>query len=83
MILLPWAALPWLIAFTVLGRCGAAAWRWPAVFALIALTVGGVNATALLLAGLGPLLWVPYAVWVAREVTVAASRRPRPGASAC
>ena len=67
-ILLPWAALPWLIACTVLAlRRGG--WRWPAVFALITLTVGGVNATSLLLAGIGPLLWLPYAVWVAREVT--------------
>ena len=67
-ILLPWAALPWLIACTVLAlRRGG--WRWPAVFALITLTVGGVNATSLVLAGIGPLLWLPYAVWVAREVT--------------
>ena len=55
-ILLPWAALPWLIALTARSlaprrlalsrRCS----RWSM------LTVGGINATALILVGLGPLL---------------------------
>jgi hypothetical protein len=67
-ILMPWAGLPWLIAFTARAVRGAS-WRWPALFALTVLTVGGVNATALLLAGLGPALWVPWAVWGARETT--------------
>lgn len=68
-ILLPWCALPWLIALTAraLRRGG---WRDPALFALIVLTVGGVNATALLLIGLGPLLWIIHAVAVDREVSV-------------
>nr|WP_249419858.1 alpha-(1->3)-arabinofuranosyltransferase family protein [Rhabdothermincola salaria] len=68
-ILLPWTALPWLIAFTVraLRRGG---WRDPALFALVVLTVGGVNATALLLIGLGPLLWLLHAVVVDREASV-------------
>ncbi len=66
-ILLPWAALPWLIALTAraLRRGG---WRDPALFALVVLTVGGINATALLLIGLGPLLWVVYAVFLERSV---------------
>ncbi len=77
-ILMPWAGLPWLIAFAARAVRGAA-WRWPALFALIVLTVGGINATALLLAGLGPALWVPWAVWGARETTVPAGRgRRRP-----
>ncbi len=60
-ILLPWAALPWLVAFTdrSLRRGG---WRDPAAFALVVLAVGGVNATALVFAGLGPVLWIPFAV---------------------
>jgi len=43
-ILLPFAGLPWLIAFTMraIRRGG---WRDPALFALVILTVGGVNAT--------------------------------------
>jgi arabinofuranan 3-O-arabinosyltransferase len=66
-ILLPWAALPWLIALTAraLRRGG---WRDPALFALVVLTVGGINATALILIGLGPLLWVVYAVFLERGV---------------
>ncbi|MDQ3106514.1 MAG: DUF3367 domain-containing protein, partial [Actinomycetota bacterium] len=61
-ILLPWAALPWLIGLTdrALRRGG---WRHPALFALVVLGVGGVNATALVFAGLGPVLWIPFAVW--------------------
>ncbi len=91
-ILMPWAALPWLIGFTA-RSVRAPTWRWPALFALTVLTVGGVNATALLLAGLGPLLWVPWAVWGRgrprhggpwpRSVASACScrRRSRPGGS--
>lgn len=66
-LLLPWAALPWLVALaerTLRTR----SWRHPAVFALLVATAGGVNATALVLAGLGPLLWIPFAVWVHRDV---------------
>jgi arabinofuranan 3-O-arabinosyltransferase len=66
-ILLPWAALPWLVAFTVLSlrRDG---WRWPAAFAVVVLFIASINATALILVGLGPLLWVLYAVVIAKEV---------------
>ena len=67
-ILLPWAALPWLVALTVraLRRGG---WRHPALFALVVLTVGAINATSLILVGLGPLLWVIWAVAFEREVS--------------
>ena len=68
-ILLPWAALPWLIGLAMRSaRQGG--WRWPAWFALVIALVGGVNATALLFAGIAPVLWFVYAVWVAREVEV-------------
>jgi arabinofuranan 3-O-arabinosyltransferase len=68
-ILLPWAALPWLIGLTARAlRQGG--WRYPALFALVVLTVGGINATALILIGLGPLLYVVHAIWVDREATV-------------
>ncbi|HEX4819018.1 MAG TPA: alpha-(1-_3)-arabinofuranosyltransferase family protein, partial [Acidimicrobiales bacterium] len=68
-ILLPFAGLPWMIAFTIraIRRGG---WRDPALFALTVLTVGGVNATALVFAGIGPLLWFPFAVWGSRETTL-------------
>lgn len=68
-ILLPFAALPWLIALTVRAvRQGG--WRYPAWFAFVVLIVGGINATALLLVGLGPLAWLVYAVVVERDATV-------------
>jgi arabinofuranan 3-O-arabinosyltransferase len=67
-ILLPFAGLPWLVGLAArsLRRDD---WRTPAWFALVTLTVGGVNATSLLLVMVGPLLWFLYAVLVAREVT--------------
>ena len=43
-------------------------WRYPAIFALVVQFVGGVNATALLFAGVGPALWIVYSWLVAREV---------------
>lgn len=65
----PWAALPWMIAFIALAlRRGG--WKYPALFALTVQLVGGVNATALICAGLGPVLWIPYSVWVVRESTL-------------
>ena len=50
-------------------------WRYPALFALVVQVVGGVNATALLFAGLGPALWV--AVLVARRARRAVAARAR------
>ncbi|HMA46946.1 MAG TPA: alpha-(1-_3)-arabinofuranosyltransferase family protein, partial [Frankiaceae bacterium] len=77
-ILLPWAGLPWLVGIAVRGLrsappgragWGPAGWRWPAAFALVVTLVGSVNATSLIYAGLGPVLWLPFAVWGTREVT--------------
>lgn len=67
-ILLPFSALPWLIAFCArsLRERG---WQAPALFALTCLVAGGINATSLLLVLIGPLLWVLHAVFVEREVT--------------
>lgn len=67
-LLLPWAGLPWMIALLVRGyRRGG--WRHAALFALLIQVIGSVNVTALVYAGIGPLLWVPYAIWVDREVS--------------
>ena len=67
-ILLPFAGLPWLIAFTARAlRHGG--WRDPAAFALITMTVGGINATSLLLVMIGPGMWVLYALLAEREIT--------------
>ncbi len=65
-ILLPWAGLPWMIAFTVLAfRKGG--WRYPALFAVVVALVSGINATAILYVGLGPVLWLLYAAGVEKE----------------
>ncbi|HRW36707.1 MAG: DUF3367 domain-containing protein [Acidimicrobiales bacterium] len=68
-ILLPYAGLPWMIGLTVLAlRRGG--WRYPALFGLLIATVGSVNATALILAGVGPVLWLLHEVVVTREARV-------------
>ncbi|HEX4904842.1 MAG TPA: alpha-(1-_3)-arabinofuranosyltransferase family protein, partial [Acidimicrobiales bacterium] len=67
-ILLPWAALPWLVAL-VQRSLESRSWKHPAAFALVVATAGGVNATALVLAGLGPLVWLVFAVLVHGEAT--------------
>ncbi|HZJ28313.1 MAG TPA: alpha-(1-_3)-arabinofuranosyltransferase family protein, partial [Acidimicrobiia bacterium] len=67
-ILLPWAALPWLLALTIRAlRDGG--WRYPVLIAIVVQVVGGVNATALLFAGLAPALWIPFSVWGLRETS--------------
>src|SRR6478672_62764 len=56
-LLLPWAGLPWLIGLTIRAvRRGG--WRDPAIFALVMLTIGGVNASSLLLVSIAPALWL-------------------------
>ena len=56
-LLLPWAALPWLVGLTArASRTGS--WRPPALLALALFLVGGVNASSLLLVALGPALWL-------------------------
>jgi arabinofuranan 3-O-arabinosyltransferase len=60
-ILMPWAGLGWMVAFTVRSlRDGG--WKWPARFAVVVALVGGVNATSLLLAGIAPVLYVVHSV---------------------
>ena len=59
-ILLPFVALPWMIGLTARAlRTGS--WRHPAVFALVVATVGTSNATSIILAGVGPVLWLVWA----------------------
>jgi arabinofuranan 3-O-arabinosyltransferase len=66
-LLLPWAALPWLLGLLHRSLL-TGSWRHPAAFALVVATAGGINATALVLAGVAPVLWVVFAVVVHREV---------------
>ena len=60
--LLPWAGLGWIVALTIRAtrRPG---WRDPALIALVVLTVGAVNATALAMIVPAPALWLVHAVW--------------------
>jgi hypothetical protein len=68
-ILMPWAALPWMVAL-VMRALRTESWKHPALFALVVALCGGVNATSLIFAGIAPVLWFPFAVWVYREVSV-------------
>jgi arabinofuranan 3-O-arabinosyltransferase len=66
-ILLPWAGLPWMLALTIRAlRAGdkRGAWKYAAIFAIVVQVVGGVNATALVFAGIAPVLWIVYAVLI-------------------
>ena len=68
-ILLPWAGLGWFLGLTVLAvRRGG--WRYPAAAALVVATMAGTNATAAVLVGLGPVLWLVWAIWGSREVSL-------------
>jgi arabinofuranan 3-O-arabinosyltransferase len=68
-LLSPWAGLGWIMAFTIrAARQGG--WRDPALLALVVATVGGINATALLLIAVAPLTWLAYAAFVEHEISV-------------
>jgi arabinofuranan 3-O-arabinosyltransferase len=62
----PWAALPWFIAFTA-RALRTRGWRYPALFALTVQLVGSVNASSLAYALVGPAVFAVYAVLVTRE----------------
>lgn len=67
-ILLPWAGLPWLVALAARSvRQGG--WRHPALFAIVVVLIGGINASSLLYVGVAPALWLPYAVFVSKEAS--------------
>ncbi len=67
-IVMPWAGLGWMVAFTVLAvRRGG--WRFPALFGIVVAVVGGTNATSLIYAGIAPALWVPFAVLQMHDAT--------------
>jgi arabinofuranan 3-O-arabinosyltransferase len=60
-LLAPWAGLGWLLLFTM-RAARERTWRWPAAIALVVLSVGSINATALVLLAAGPLLWLAFAI---------------------
>ncbi|HEY7438309.1 MAG TPA: alpha-(1-_3)-arabinofuranosyltransferase family protein [Acidimicrobiia bacterium] len=68
-LLLPWAGLPWILALVVRALREKRGWMYPAIFAIVIQIIGSVNATALIFAGIAPVLWVLYALFVLRETT--------------
>ena len=67
-ILMPWAGLPWMVAFVILAlRRGG--WKYPALFAVVVALVSGINASSILYVGIAPALWLPYSVLIAKEAT--------------
>jgi len=72
-LLLAWAGLPWLVGLTMRAvRRGG--WRDPALFALVILTIGSVNASSLVFVGVGPALWLVVDACRGRHALVAALR---------
>ena len=68
-LVLPWAGLGWMIAFVIRGVRGGG-WRYPALFALVWLTVSGLNASGPIYAVVAPTLWLLYAVVIVKEHTL-------------
>jgi len=67
-LLLPWAGLGWLLALVIRAvRTGG--WRYPALVALVWLTVSGISASGALYVAVAPTLWLLYAVLIAKEHT--------------
>ncbi|MGQ0831530.1 MAG: alpha-(1-_3)-arabinofuranosyltransferase domain-containing protein, partial [Microthrixaceae bacterium] len=56
-LLLPWAALPWLVGLTMRAT-RSRDWRAPALVSLVLVAAGGINASSLLLVLLAPAIWV-------------------------
>lgn len=68
-LLLPWAALPWWIAFMALGlRRGG--WKYPALFAIGVQLTAALNGSAFIYAIIGPALWLLYSLFVIHESTL-------------
>jgi arabinofuranan 3-O-arabinosyltransferase len=70
-LLLPWAGLPWMVGLTAKAR-REGTWKAPALFALLTATIGGINATSIILVGLGPILWLLYTTFLPHSAGTAA-----------
>lgn len=68
-LLLPWAALPWLVGLTMRAT-RSRDWRPPALLALVLLGAGGINASSLLLVAVAPLLWLVVEASRGRDAAV-------------
>jgi arabinofuranan 3-O-arabinosyltransferase len=76
--LLPWAGLGWIVGLVIRATGSPRRWRHPAAIALVVLTVGSVNATALAMIVPAPVLWLVHETWARRigwrDATVLAAR---------
>jgi len=66
--LLPWAALGWIVGLTIRSATSGHRWRHPALLALVLLSCSAVNATAVMMIAPAPVLWLAHAV-LQRTVT--------------
>jgi arabinofuranan 3-O-arabinosyltransferase len=66
--LMPWAALGWIVGLTIRSATSDRRWRYPALLALVLLSCSAVNATAVLMIAPAPVLWLVHAV-LQRTVT--------------
>jgi arabinofuranan 3-O-arabinosyltransferase len=60
--LLPWAALGWIVGLTIRAATSGHRWRHPALLALVLLSCSAVNATAVMMIAPAPVLWLLHAV---------------------
>ena len=60
--LLPWAAVGWLVGLTIRATTSEHRWRHPALMALVLLSCSAVNATAVMMIAPAPILWLLHAV---------------------
>jgi hypothetical protein len=67
-ILLPFAGLPFLVAF-IIQTVRHPGWRYPAFFAIVVAAVSGINASSIIYVAAAPLLWLLCAVLVTGEAT--------------
>ncbi len=66
--LLPWAALGWIVGLTIRSATSGHRWRHPALLALVLLSCSAVNATAVMMIAPAPVLWLLHAT-LQRTVT--------------
>lgn len=67
-ILLPWAVFPWMILVLRRGLKEPTSWRHPALFAVLVLISGTVNATAIAFVTLGAVVWLLVESTAIRDV---------------
>lgn len=61
--LLPWAAVGWLVGLTIRTATSDHRWRYASLTALVVLSCSAVNATAVMMIAPAPVLWLLTAVW--------------------